>query len=87
MTKYELVVLLPDEEETKPIKTLLTSLKAKVIKEESWGNKTLAYRVKKQRSAHFYDWIIELEGKNVVELTKKLNFNEKLLRYLLLQVE
>lgn len=87
MTKYELVVLLPDEEETKQVKTLLTSLKAKVIKEESWGKKPLAYPVKKLGAAYFYDWIIELEGKRVVDLTKKLNFNEKLLRYLLLQVE
>ncbi len=84
MSQYEFVFLLNEEEELKKIKEFIASLSGKLLKEESWGQKTLAYPVKKNRTANFYDWIIEMEQKKIAELKKKLNFNEKILRYLLL---
>jgi len=82
--KYELIFLLNEESELTNIKKLIESLSGKILEEETWGKKTLAYPVKKTRTAAFYFWKFEIDSKNVTELRKKLNFNEKLLRYLLL---
>ena len=85
MTKYNFVFLLNEADELKNIRDLIKSFGGKIEKDETWGQKSLAYPVKKQSSAHFYDWQLEIEGKNISEFKKKLNFNEKLLRYLLLK--
>lgn len=82
--KYELTFLTKEETELKNIKELIESFKGKVTKEEKWGEKTLAYSIKKNHTALFYNFQFELDKKNVAELKKKLNFNDKLLRYLLL---
>lgn len=82
--KYELIFLLNEESELATIKKLIESHSGKVLEEQLWGKKTLAYPIKKLRSANFYSWKFEIDEKNVTELRKKLNFNEKLIRYLLL---
>lgn len=80
---YELTILLPDETELANIKKLVTEHSGKVVKEDAWGKKTLAYSIKKQRSANFFSWDIEMPQNQVTEFRKKLNFNEKIMRYLL----
>lgn len=82
--KYELTFLLNEEKELAVIKELLVSMKAKLLSEETWGKKDLIYPIKKHTSAVFYHWKIEINKKDISELRKKLNYNEKLIRYLLL---
>jgi len=82
--KYELTFLIKEETELKNIKDLILSYQGKVTKEEKWGEKTLAYPIKKNRTALFYNFQFEVDKKNVLELKNKLNLNEKILRYLLL---
>ena len=82
--KYELTFLTKEETELKNIKELVESFKGKVTLEEKWGEKTLAYSIKKNHTALFYNFQFEIDKKNVLELKNKLNFNEKILRYLLL---
>ena len=82
--KYELTFLTKEETELKNVKDLIESLKGKVTKEEKWGEKTLAYSIKKNRTALFFNFQIEIDKKQVLELKNKLNLNEKVLRYLLL---
>ena len=86
MTKYELTLLLPEEAEVKNIKELITILKGKIEKEDTWGKRNLAYPIKKAASAFYFHWLIDIDHGNVNELKKKLNFNEKLIRYLLLKI-
>lgn len=85
--KYELTFLTKEETELKNIKELIESLKGKVTREEKWGEKTLAYSIKKNHTALFYNFQLEIDKKNIAELKKKLNFNDKILRYLLLVKE
>lgn len=87
MNRYEFVFLLNDEEELKNIKELVKSASGKLLEEKSWGKKTLAYPVKKNSSANFFEWILEMENVAIADFKKKLNFNEKLIRYLLLKAE
>ncbi|KKP61469.1 MAG: 30S ribosomal protein S6 [Candidatus Roizmanbacteria bacterium GW2011_GWA2_34_18] len=82
--KYELTFLTKEETELKNIKELIEFFEGKVTKEEKWGEKTLAYSIKKNHTALFYNFQFETDKKNVLELKNKLNFNEKILRYLLL---
>lgn len=84
--KYELTFLLNDKEELKNIKDLITTLKGKVEKEDDWGEKTLAYPIKNNKTAHFYNYLVNMEKPQVSEFKKRLNFNEKVLRYLLLVI-
>ncbi len=83
--KYEFTFLLPDEAEIKGIKDIVTSSKGKVEKEEAWGQKTMMYPIKKINQSYYYHWTIDVDKNQVAEMKKKLNFNEKLIRYLLLK--
>ncbi len=81
--KYQLIFLLKKKEEEEIIKKIIENL-GKIITTENWGEKILAYPIKKSRRAFYFNYIIELEPKKTFELKRKLNFEEKLLRYLLL---
>lgn len=87
MTKYELTLLLPEETEIKKIEDLIADLKGKIIQEDKWGKRILEYPIKKNLSAFYFHLLIEIEQVNVTELKKKLNFNEKLIRHLLLKTD
>ncbi len=87
MSQYSLTFLLNEEAELKVLKDLVASLGGVIKKEEKWGEKTLAYPIKKHNSAHYYQWQMEIEKNKILELKKLLNYNEKLIRYLLLAVE
>lgn len=83
---YELTILLPDETELPNIKKLIIDNGGVVTKEVAMGKKNLAYPIKKQTSAYFFCWTMEMTQDKVTEFRKKLNFNEKILRYLLLVI-
>ncbi len=84
MAQYELTFLLNEESEVKAVKELLESFKGKILKEDNWGKKSLSYPIKKHTAATFYHWVLNMDSKDVLEFRKKLNYNEKLMRYLLL---
>lgn len=81
--KYELTFLLKEEAEKKNIKGLIETF-GKIIKEESWGEKILAYPIKKNKRAYFFNWLIEIPQDKVKSFREKLNFDSKIIRYLLL---
>ena len=84
MNQYEITFLIKEDVQLKIIKDLIESYKGKVTQEEKWGEKTLAYVIKKNRTALFFNFQFEIDKKNILELKNKLNLNEKILRYLLL---
>ena len=81
---YEFTFLLNEEKELSVIKELIVAHKGEVLKEATWGKKQLIYPIKKQYSATFYCWNISVPKPQVSNLKKKLNYNEKIIRYLLL---
>lgn len=83
---YDLTFLLEKEEEQKIAKEIIASFSGKINKESAWGKKILVYPIKKLRNAFFLNWQIDMEKKNISEFKKKLNFDEKIIRYLLLKV-
>lgn len=81
--KYEFTFLLKEEAEQKNIKGLIETF-GKIVKEESWGEKTLAYPIKKNKRAYFFNWLIEIPQNKINSFRQKLNFDSKIIRYLLL---
>lgn len=87
MSQYDLIILLNEEEELKNIKNLVESFSGRVVKEEKWERRLLAYPIKKNRTTNLYFWSLTIDRSKVNQLRQKLNFNEKILRYLLLVKE
>jgi len=71
---------------TDQVKSKIASLGGAVTKVEPWGLKSLAYRIKKNRKAHFTLLNIVAPPEAVSELERTLNINEDVLRYLTIRV-
>ena len=58
-----------------------------MTKVEPWGLKSLAFRIKKNRKAHFTLLNIAAPSEAVVELERTLSLNEDVLRFLTIRVD
>jgi small subunit ribosomal protein S6 len=72
---------------TEQIKSKIASLGGAVTKVEPWGLKSLAYRIKKNRKAHFTLLNIAAPSEAVVEIERLLSLNEDVIRFLTIRVE
>jgi small subunit ribosomal protein S6 len=61
--------------------------KGKVIKTETWGLKSLAYKIKRNRKAHFVMLDIDAPAGVVAELERQTSINEDVIRYLTVRVD
>ena len=59
----------------------------KVTKTETWGLKSLAYKIERNRKAHFVMLNIEAPGNVVAELERQTRINEDVIRYMTIRVE
>ena len=69
------------------LKTIVEGEGGKVEKQEYWGLRGLAYRIKKNRKGHYVLLNINAPSKAVVELERQLKINEDVLRFLTVRVE
>ena len=58
-----------------------------VDKTEMWGVKSLAYRIKKNRKAHFTMFNISAPAPAVAEMERQMRINEDILRFMTIKVE
>jgi small subunit ribosomal protein S6 len=68
-------------------KELLGSLGAEVTKEESWGNRRLAYPIEKLSEARYMFFTVEAEGNPWPEVERRMRQNDKVLRYLTVRLD
>ena len=61
--------------------------KGKVVKTETWGLRSLAYRIKKNRKAHYVLLEIEAPAGVVAELERQTGINEDIIRYMTVRVD
>jgi len=61
--------------------------KGKVVKTETWGLRSLAYRVAKNRKAHYVMLDIDAPTGVVAELERQLNINEDIIRFMTVRVD
>jgi small subunit ribosomal protein S6 len=59
----------------------------KVTKTETWGLKNLAYKIKRNRKAHFVMLNIEAPAGVVAELERQTQINEDVIRYMTVRVD
>jgi small subunit ribosomal protein S6 len=59
----------------------------KVTKTETWGLKNLAYKIKRNRKAHFVMLNIEAPAGVVAELERQTSINEDVIRYMTIRVD
>lgn len=59
----------------------------KVTKTETWGLRSLAYKIQKNRKAHFVLLNIEAPAGVVAELERQTSINEDVIRFLTVRVD
>jgi small subunit ribosomal protein S6 len=59
----------------------------KVVKTETWGLRSLAYRIAKNRKAHYVMLEIDAPTGVVAELERQLNINEDIVRFMTVRVD
>jgi len=91
MRKYEFVLVVKSSVKEADRKKLLEQIKGwlgdvKVTKEEDWGQKALAYPIKKEDTGHYYQFL--LDGETFPkDFETKVFQNTSVLRHLLLRTK
>ncbi len=92
MNSYYLTLVLKPDLDEKERKALLDSITKKAVgtegkieKEDLWGNKDLAYSIKRQTKGYFAHFEISADPKITKDLDKSLRLEEDILRYLLIK--
>ena len=93
MKEYELTVLIhPDLEVDidKPldkVRSLITTNGGKIINEDIWGKKKLAYKIKNEDFAVYVYFDAELPSDAPLKISNTLNISDEVLRYLLVAAD
>lgn len=94
MPLYEHVFLARQDVSTQAVdgliaqyKTIIEGLGGQVTKIENWGLKSLAYRVKKNRKAHYALLNIDAPAAAVAEVERQQRLSEDVLRSLTIRVD
>lgn len=93
MREYELTVLfLPDLEANldpalQKVRDIITSNKGKVVSEDNWGKKKLAYRIAREDFAVYVYFELELPAEAVAKISNTLNITDEVIRHLLVSVD
>ena len=91
MRQYELTYLISDNvpesdlnKVTGKVGGYVTSLGGKILKEEIWGRRKLAYPIKKQEFATYVTLNFELPSENANEFEHNIFMSSKIIRHLML---
>ncbi|NVK35349.1 MAG: 30S ribosomal protein S6 [Rhodobacteraceae bacterium] len=94
MPLYEHVFLARQDVSAKQVETLVEQFKGlieagggTVGKIETWGLRTLAYRIKKNRKAHYTLMNITAPHAAVAEMERQMGLNEDVLRFMTFKVD
>lgn len=94
MALYEHVFLARQDVSNSQVEQLVENLRGilesgggKVGKVENWGLKTLAYRMDKNRKAHYTLMNIDAPSAAVHEMERQMRFNEDILRFMTIRVD
>jgi small subunit ribosomal protein S6 len=75
------------EELTTHLKGVIEQMGGKVAKLEQWGVKSLSYRLRKNRKAHYTFMNLDAPPAVINEIERQERLNEEVLRYLTVRVE
>jgi small subunit ribosomal protein S6 len=66
---------------------IIEDMQGKVVKTESWGLRSLAYRIAKNRKAHYVMLEFDAPTGVVAELERQLGINEDVIRFMTVRVD
>ena len=75
------------EDLTNQLTQVLTEGGGKVTKNEYWGLKSLSYRIRKNRKAHYSLLNIDAPATAVAEMERQMRINEDILRFMTIRVD
>ena len=93
MKEYELVVLYHPDLEVDMSKTLekvagiISKAGGKILSEDDWGRRKLAYKINKEEFAIYRVYDLELPAEGVKAVNDALNISTEVLRFLLTAVD
>jgi len=94
MPLYEHVFMSRQDVSAQQVETLTTTFKTiieegggTVAKNEYWGLRTLTYRIKKNRKAHYCLFNIDAPHAAVAEMERQMSLSDDVLRFLTLKMD
>lgn len=66
---------------------IVEGLGGKIVKTETWGLRSLAYKIAKNRKAHYVMLEIDGPAATIQELERQLAINEDIIRYMTVRVD
>lgn len=75
------------KEITEACEKIITDAKGKILKTESWGLRTLAYRIEKNRKGHYVLIESDTPAPALIEMERTLRLNENILRYMSIKLD
>ena len=92
MRNYEIMFILStqltDEEKQAGVKLVedtLAKAGAVEIKTEVWGERKLAYPIKKKENGYYVLTLFQMDGTVLTEVEAKLNITESILKYMIVK--
>ena len=94
MTLYEHIFIARQDISSQQVEGLTDMITAvleenggKITKQEYWGIKSLAYRVKKNRKGHYSLLNIDAEQGAIAEMERRISLNDDIIRFMTLRVD
>ena len=94
MRLYESVIIARQDVSAAQVESLVTEFSAiiengggKIHKNEYWGLRSLAYRIKKNRKGHYVMLNLEADSETLNEFERIMGLNEDILRFMTVSIE
>ena len=81
ITKNQLDIIMSE------FKKIIEDDKGKILAEEYWGLKTLAYEINKNKKAHYSMLIVETLPDKIEEYERKLRLHEDIIRFMTIKIK
>ena len=81
ITKNQLDIIISE------FKKIIEDDKGKILAEEYWGLKNLAYEINKNKKAHYSMLIIETLPDKIEEYERKLRLHEDIIRFMTIKIK
>tara|TARA_B100001057_G_C22505439_1_gene815680 strand:+ start:254 stop:595 length:342 start_codon:yes stop_codon:yes gene_type:complete len=81
ITKNQLDIIISE------FKEIIENENGKILTEEYWGLKNLAYEINKNKKAHYTMLIIETQPEKIEEYERKLRLHEDIIRFMTIKIK
>ncbi len=72
---------------TEDLSAILSSMGGKIVKEEYWGLRALAYKINKNSKGHYMFLVLDATSAAVDELQRNARLSEDIMRHLVVRVD